>query len=132
MAIDKGFCRSCQNPDLMVFLDLGDKPPSDRILTKEQLQEDEPLFPLKVAYCPRCSLVQILETVSPEILFGDGYQYFSSFIPALLEHSKQNVLELIQSRRLGPGSFIIELASNDGYLLKNYVEREMVKSRECG
>lgn len=107
---------------MIVFLDLGDKPPSDRILTKEQLQEDEPLFPLEVAYCPHCCLVQILETVSPEILFGDGYQYFSSFIPALLEHSRQNVVDLIESRRLGADNFIIELASNDGYLLKNYVK----------
>jgi len=86
------------------------------------LKLPEPFFPLEVAFCPQCSLVQILETVPPENLFTDGYEYYSSFIPALLKHSRENVLDLIQSRKLDGQSFIIELASNDGYLLKNYVE----------
>jgi len=101
---------------------LGEKPPSDRILSEDMLKLPEPFFPLEVAFCPQCSLVQILETVPPENLFTDGYEYYSSFIPALLKHSRENVLDLIQSRKLDGQSFIIELASNDGYLLKNYVE----------
>jgi SAM-dependent methyltransferase len=60
--------------------------------------------------------------VSPEILFADAYPYFSSFSPALLKHSRDNVLDLIARRELGPDNFVVELASNDGYLLKNYVE----------
>jgi SAM-dependent methyltransferase len=115
-------CRSCENTGLEIFLDLGNKPPSDHILTEEMLKQPEPFYPLEVAFCPQCSLVQILETVPPEDLFTDGYEYYSSFIPSLLEHSKENVLDLIQSRNLDSNSFIIELASNDGYLLKNYVE----------
>jgi SAM-dependent methyltransferase len=116
-------CRSCENDALETFLDLGNKPPSDRILTEQMLSQSEPFYPLEVAFCPQCSLVQILETIPPEDLFTDGYEYYSSFIPALLEHSRENVLDLIQSRKLNANSFIIEPASNDGYLLKNYVEK---------
>ena len=115
-------CRSCEKPELELFLDLGEKPPSDRILTAEMLKQPEPFYPLQVAFCQHCKLVQILETLPPEALFTDGYEYYSSFIPSLLAHSKENVSELIRSRNLGRNSFVLELASNDGYLLKNYVE----------
>jgi SAM-dependent methyltransferase len=118
-------CRSCKKSDLKMFLDLGQKPPSDLILSDEMLNMPEPFFPLQVAFCPNCSLVQILETIPPEDLFTDGYQYYSSFIPSLLRHSKENVLELIKVRALDNESLIIELASNDGYLLKNYVEKKI-------
>ena len=116
-------CRSCGKSGLELFLDLGDKPPSDRILTEEMLKKPEQFYPLEVAFCSECSLVQILETLPPEELFTNGYEYYSSFIPSLLAHSKENVNELIESRKLGNTSLIIELASNDGYLLKNYVEK---------
>jgi SAM-dependent methyltransferase len=118
-------CRSCNKQDLEVFLDLGAKPPSDRILTKEMLSQVEGFYPLEVAFCPHCSLVQIIETLPPEELFTDGYEYYSSFIPALLKHARDNVLEIIESRQLGANSLVVELASNDGYLLKNYVEAEI-------
>jgi len=98
---------------------------ADRFLTKEQLEQTEPKFPLEVAFCSNCSLVQILETVNPGELFCDNYPYYSSFSPALLEHSRKNVLDLIQSRKLNKNSFVVELASNDGYLLKNYVDHEI-------
>jgi SAM-dependent methyltransferase len=122
MATDDYTCRSCKEHGAQIFLDLGDKPPSDRILTEEMLNQPEPFYPLEVAFCPHCSLVQILETVPPEDLFTDGYEYYSSFIPSLLEHSKENVLDLVKSRNPGADNLVIELASNDGYLLKNYVE----------
>lgn len=115
-------CRSCEQSTLESFLDLGWTPLADRFLTEGQLNQPEPLYPLEVAFCHHCGLVQILETVPPEVLFGDKYPYYSSFIPALLKHSRENVLDLIQSRNLNPQSFVIELASNDGYLLRNYVE----------
>ncbi len=118
-------CRSCGQTGLKLFLDLLKKPPSDRILTKEQLTQPESFYPLEVAFCPNCSLVQILETVPPEELFSDGFQYYSSFSPALLKHSRENVLDLIKSCNLDSNSFVIELASNDGYLLKNYVENDI-------
>jgi hypothetical protein len=81
------------------------------------------MFPLNVAFCPHCSLVQLLETVPPEELFCQDYPYYSSFSPALLQHSRTNALDLIETRRLNANSLVIELASNDGYLLKNFVER---------
>ncbi len=115
-------CRSCGHSDLKVFLDLGETPLADRLLTQQQIHEDEPRFPLQVAFCRHCALVQILETVPPEQLFCEEYPYYSSFSPALLEHSRDNACDLIASRKLGSDSFALELASNDGYLLKNYVD----------
>jgi SAM-dependent methyltransferase len=118
----KGLCRSCGHIGLKPILDLGRMPLSDRLLTDGQIREPEGKYPLEVAYCPECSLVQILETVPPEKLFCENYPYYSSFSDTLLEHSRRNVLSLIESRGLNSDSFVVELASNDGYLLKNYVE----------
>jgi len=115
-------CRSCGHTDLDTVLDLGTTALADRMLYKKQLDEPEPTFPLEVVFCPQCSLVQIMETVDPEVLFDEDYPYFSSFSNYLLEHSKKNVLELIARRGLDASSYVIELASNDGYLLKNYVD----------
>lgn len=114
-------CRSCGETNLDLILNLGTTPLADRLLRKEQLGEPEPAFPLEVVFCPRCTLVQIRETVAPEVLFDADYPYFSSFSNYLLDHSRRNVEELIRMRRLGPDSFVVELASNDGYLLRNYV-----------
>ena len=122
MKAENARCRSCNQQEIEIFLDLGLKPPSDRILTKDILKQPESFYPLEVAFCSNCSLVQILETIPPEDLFTDGYEYYSSFLPALLKHSSENVLDLIKSRKLDADSFIIELASNDGYLLRNYVK----------
>lgn len=116
-------CRSCGSGSLEAFLDLGSTPLADRLLTEKMLAEEELTFPLVVAFCKDCSLVQILETVSPEILFADAYPYYSSFSPALMEHSRKNALARIKDRDLGSDSLVIELASNDGYLLRNYVEK---------
>ena len=116
-------CRSCEGTSLERFLDLGYTPLTDRLLTTEGLSEPELVFPLEVAFCPDCSLVQILETVSPDVLFADAYPYYSSFSPALMEHSRKNVLARLEERNLGSDSLVIELASNDGYLLRNYVEK---------
>ncbi len=116
-------CRSCGSTKLKVFLDLGDMPLADRLLTPAQLTEAEPTFPLETVFCEDCGLVQITETVDPEILFASDYPYFSSFSDHLLKHSRDNVLNLIEKRGLDHNSFVVEIASNDGYLLKNYVEK---------
>ena len=115
-----GECRSCGSAELEVFLRLGDLPLSDGFLREEQLSQREPRFPLDVAFCTRCTLVQILETVPPEQLFCDDYPYYSSFTDTLLVHSERNVEELIDSRGLDSSSSVVELASNDGYLLQFY------------
>ncbi len=115
-------CRICNSSEIQPVLSLGTTPLADGLRKKEQLAHAEPMFPLNVAFCPRCSLVQLLETVPPEVLFCQDYPYYSSFSPALLQHSRANALELIESRHLNRDSLAIELASNDGYLLKNFVE----------
>ncbi len=115
-------CRSCDKTTLKTFLNLGYTPLSDRMPTEQQLKEDEPKFPLEVGFCSNCGMVQILETVPPEILFCDDYPYFSSVSDYLLKHSRENVLDILDRYKLDSNSLVVELASNDGYLLKNYVE----------
>ncbi len=119
----KTTCRICHSPEIEPVLSLGITPLADGLRRKEQLSQPEPTFPLNVAFCPRCSLVQLLETVPPEVLFCQDYPYYSSFSPALLQHSRGNALELIEARHLNARSLVMELASNDGYLLKNFVEQ---------
>src|SRR5580693_3577671 len=113
-------CRSCGSPKLSIFLSLGNLPLSDGFLEARQLVDTEPRYPLDVAFCATCSLVQILETVPPEELFGADYPYFSSFTDTLLRHSEANVNERISERKLNGDSLVVELASNDGYLLQYY------------
>ena len=79
-------------------------------------------FPLEVVFCPRCTLVQITEIVDPEILYGEDYPYFSSVSNSLVEHFAESASELIKSQDLNSQSLVIEAASNDGYMLKNFVE----------
>jgi SAM-dependent methyltransferase len=97
-------------------------PLPDRLLRSDELAGPEPRFPLEVAFCSGCSLVQILEEVPPEQLFVDNYLYFSSFSTGLMQHARQFALRTIDERRLGPESLVVEIASNDGYLLRNFVE----------
>jgi hypothetical protein len=118
-------CRSCGQRNIIPILDLGETPLADRLLTKEQLAEPECFAPLKVMFCHACTLVQINETVSPEILFGDDYPYFSSVSPALREHFRQSADHLMQTRHLGSDSLVVEAASNDGYLLKHFAAKKI-------
>jgi SAM-dependent methyltransferase len=108
--------------DLVEILAFGASPLADRLLTESQLAEPDVAVPLTLTFCPTCSLVQIAETVDPEVLFGGDYPYFSSVSGTLLQHSRSNAEELIARLRLGPESLVIEIASNDGYMLNNFVE----------
>lgn len=114
-------CRLCGGPNLEPILSFGSVPLANSLLTADQLNQPEPRYPLDLVFCPNCTLVQITYTVSPEKLFRH-YLYFSSFSDTVLEHSRQLVNELIESRNLGEESQVIELASNDGYLLKYFVQ----------
>jgi SAM-dependent methyltransferase len=116
-------CRSCSGPELETILAFGATPLADRLLTAAQLAAPDIRAPLTLRFCSTCSLVQIAETVRPEILFDSEYPYFSSVSSTLLAHSRANALELIERQRLGPDSLVVEIASNDGYLLRNFVER---------
>ena len=116
-------CRACGGSDLRKVLAFGRTPLADRLLTEAELTQPDVQVPLTLMLCPGCSLVQIAETVAPEVLFGGDYPYFSSVSSTLLAHSRANALELIAGLRLGPDSLVVEIASNDGYMLKNFVER---------
>ena len=112
-------CRSCGSMGLKLILSLGKMPLANALLMKEHLNQPEETYPLDLALCPNCSLVQITETVSPEKLFRE-YLYFSSFSDTMLKHAQKLTKELITSRRLDGNSFVVEIASNDGYLLQYY------------
>jgi len=114
-------CRSCSNRHLTVFLDLGRQPLANALLDERELEQVEPRFPLQLAFCHDCGLVQVTETIPPDVLFGRDYPYFSSFSPALVRHSREHVQHILQERPLGPASLVVEVGSNDGYLLKNFV-----------
>lgn len=113
-------CRCCGVSGLQTFLNLGCTPIADGLVSAAMLDEPDPRFPLEVAFCPKCSLVQILETLPPEMLFCRDYPYFSSVSDYWLAHSRRHALELIEGRRLGADSLVVEVASNDGYMLRNF------------
>ncbi len=115
-------CHSCGHTGLTPVLDLGDMPTSDGLIADPHPTRSDPRHPLQVGYCPECSLVQLLSTLSAEEMFNDGYLYYSSYSDELLRHSRENALELIARKELGPESLVVEVASNDGYLLRNFVE----------
>ena len=112
-------CRSCGERRLAPVLSLGRTPLANALLTAEQLQQPETTYPLELALCPDCSLVQITETVSPEKLFRE-YLYFSSFSDTMLRHAQTLAEDLMLSRGLSGSSLVVEVASNDGYLLQYY------------
>lgn len=113
-------CRSCESPRIELVLDFGETPLADRLLNEATLHAPEPVCPLSVAFCHDCSLLQIRETVPPEILFSTDYPYFSSVSDGLLRHFKGNVDETRARKHVDGDSLVVEVASNDGYLLRNY------------
>jgi SAM-dependent methyltransferase len=116
-------CRSCGSERLELVLSLGETPLTAAFLREEQLDRPERRYPLDVAVCRDCALMQVTESVPAEEIFCNDYPYYSSFSDALVEHARQNVEALIASRNLGPDSLAIELASNDGYLLQHFQAR---------
>ena len=113
-------CRACAATALEPILDLGSLPLANALLASAADVATERRFPLTVVFCPRCSLVQIQENVPPVELFSD-YPYFSSCSSTMVAHARALAAELVTSRRLGPGSRVVEIASNDGYLLQWYL-----------
>ncbi len=113
-------CRSCGSGELETILDFGKTPLADRLLSPEDLRSPEITVPLTLAFCHSCGLSMIRETVDPEILFHEEYPYFSSVSKSLLQHIRESALDLIHRKQLGPFSMVIEAASNDGYMLKNF------------
>ncbi len=122
-SVGKRLCRSCGGALGRPILDLGIQPLANNLPRPEDLASGrpEPCFPLRLAVCPACWLMQITEVVPPVELFGN-YLYFSSFSDAMLRHARAAAGRLMANERLGAGSFLVEVASNDGYLLRNFVE----------
>lgn len=118
-------CRSCGSSHLRDILSLGSLPVADRLISADEYGKDIERYPLTLTWCGDCSLVQIRETLPPEELFSSEYPYHSSFSDSLLAHSRTHAEELIRSERLTQHSQVIELASNDGYMLQHFAHRGM-------
>ena len=116
-------CRSCSGPAPTTFLDLGELPVANRLPVDAAAYEQR--FPLRVGFCPTCALVQLTYALPADALFDDDYPYFSSYSETLVEHAGRYVADLVARRNLGPGSLVVEVASNDGYLLTQLLEREI-------
>jgi hypothetical protein len=115
-------CRFCAAPLRDTFVDLGMSPLCESYLPADQLNRMEPFFPLHVRVCRSCFLVQLEAYVSGEDIFTE-YAYFSSYSDSWVEHSRQYTELAIKTLSLGPQSFVVELASNDGYLLQHFVKQ---------
>ena len=114
-------CRHCRAPLEHVFLDLGFAPPSNAYLSAADLKAPELYFPLKLHVCGRCWLVQTEDYARADELFRHDYAYFSSVSQSWLDHAARYADMIARRLGLGAGSFVVEVASNDGYLLKNFV-----------
>jgi len=115
-------CRFCSAPLEHTFVDLGASPLANSYLRAEELRRSERFFPLHVYVCDRCFLVQLPEAESPEAIFSD-YAYFSSFSDSWLAHAERYAAMAVERFGLEPGSRVVEVASNDGYLLRFFEER---------
>jgi hypothetical protein len=118
-------CRFCNTPLENIFIDLINAPASNSFLTKEQLNEPENYYPLKVYTCHKCFLVQVDEYKKSDDIFNAEYVYFSSFSTSWLAHCKQYVESMTDRFGLNVNSLVVELASNDGYLLQYFKEKQV-------
>ena len=114
-------CRLCDSTRLLSVLDLGATPPCERFLAADELDRVEPTFPLHLRVCEDCLLLQIPALITPEDTFTE-YAYFSSYSDSWVRHAKDFVDEAIDRLELGADSFVVEVASNDGYLLRHVVD----------
>ena len=118
-------CRFCNTPLHFEFLDLVNSPPSNSFLSIDQLNEPEVFFPLRVWVCDNCFLVQIDEYEKSSAIFNNDYVYFSSFSTSWLNHAKNYCEEVVKRLSLNEDSKVIEIASNDGYLLQFFLEKKI-------
>jgi hypothetical protein len=116
-------CRSCGSAALEDVVAFGSTPLADRLLREDQLAEDELRADLTLTVCRDCALAQIRETVDPEVLFFAEYPYFSSVSPSLMQHFAASAHAIIDRFGLDESSTVVEAASNDGYMLRNFAER---------
>ena len=118
-------CRFCKTELKHVFIDLINSPASNSFLTREQLNEPEVFFPLKVFTCHNCFLVQVDEYKKSDAIFNDEYVYFSSFSTSWLAHSRRYTEQMMERFSYSDRSLVVEIASNDGYLLQYFQQRQI-------
>lgn len=118
-------CRFCENSLAETFLDLGNCPLSNSFLSKEQLNKRETFYPLKLYVCEKCWLVQIDEYKSADEIFNKNYAYFSSYSQTWLEHARNYVNMIVEKLYMSGSSRVIEIASNDGYLLQYFKQKQI-------
>jgi SAM-dependent methyltransferase len=117
-------CRFCQSPLEHTFVDLGMSPLCEDFVKPEGLKSMEPFYPLHVYVCSQCFLVQLEEFVSPSEIYDD-YNYFSSYSDSWLNHAKKYTDQVVDRFKIDSNHLVVELASNDGYLLRNFLERDI-------
>jgi SAM-dependent methyltransferase len=115
-------CRFCRSPLTTTFVDLGMSPLCESFVPPERFDAMEPFYPLHVRVCDRCLLVQLPEYVAPDEIFTE-YAYFSAYSDSWVEHARRYAEAMIRRYGLGPSSLVVEIASNDGYLLQHFVAR---------
>ena len=115
-------CRHCEAPLELTMVDLGKSPLCQTVLTDEELERGEAFYPLHVRVCKRCWLAQIPELAAPEEIFTE-YAYFSAYSDSWVEHARRYVDEMTERLSLGRESLVVELASNDGYLLQHFLPK---------
>jgi len=118
-------CRHCYKLLEKTFLDLGYAPPSNSYLNKKDLNSSEVYYPLKIKVCNKCWLVQTEDYAKAETFFNPDYAYFSSISSSWLSHAKKYSDKIIKELNLNKKSYVVEIASNDGYLLKNFVKKKI-------
>jgi SAM-dependent methyltransferase len=116
-------CGSCNSQELEIVLALGETPIADKLLRQDQLNDPDPLFPLNLAFCRVCALLQLTAAVPPEQLYDDDYPYYSSVSKSLVDHFADSANSIIDKQDLDEKSLVLEIASNDGYMLKNFSAR---------
>ena len=114
-------CRFCSAPLRVTLVDLGRTPLANSYLAPEQLRAPEPTFPLHARLCSACRLVQVEDVAAPETIFGH-YAYFSSYSASWVEHARRFAVMAKERWRLDANSLVVEVASNDGYLLRHFVD----------
>src|SRR5580693_4191850 len=114
-------CRFCKSELTHVFIDLLNSPASNSFLSKQELNEPEIYYPLKVFTCLTCFLVQVDEYKKSDAIFNSSYAYFSSYSSSWLQHSKEYTDQMIDRFGFDERSLVIEVASNDGYLLQYFL-----------
>lgn len=118
-------CRFCKNELKDVFIDLINSPASNSFLSKEELNEPETFYPLKVYTCSNCFLVQVDEYKKSDAIFDSNYVYFSSYSTSWLAHAKKYTEQMIDRFKFNEQSLVVEIASNDGYLLQYFKEKNV-------